>query len=98
MSEKHILCGFDVPEFEKRMKMLLKERGYEATTYTQLSKKGVKDFLEQNPKCDTVILLEASNFKKSYTAEEIATRADLEIETVVEILEIFKAEFEDDDQ
>ena len=28
MSEKHILCGFDVPEFEKRMKMLLKERGY----------------------------------------------------------------------
>lgn len=76
MSEKHILCGFDVPEFEKKMKVLLKEKGIEATTYTQLSKKGVKDFLEQNPKCDTVILLEASNFKKSYTAEEVAALTD----------------------
>ena len=76
MSEKHILCGFDVPEFEKMMKVLLKEKGIEATTYTQLSKKGVIDFLEQNPKCDTVILLEASNFKKSYTAEEVAALTD----------------------
>ena len=49
MPEKHILCGFDVPEFEKRIKMLLKDQGYEAVTYTQLSKKGVKGFLEQNP-------------------------------------------------
>lgn len=86
MSEKHILCGFDVPEFEKRMKMLLKERGYEATTYTQLSKKGVKDFLEQNPKCDTVILLEASNFKKSYTAEEIAALTDKREINVIVVL------------
>lgn len=76
MSERHILCGFDVPEFEKRMKVLLKEKGYDAITYTQLSKKGVKEFLEQNPKCDTVILLEASNFKKSYTAEEVASLTD----------------------
>lgn len=76
MSEKHILCGFDVPDFEKKMKVLLKEKGIEATTYTQLSKKGVKEFLEQNPKCDTVILLEASNFKKSYTAEEVAALTD----------------------
>ena len=34
----------------------------------------------------------------AYTADEIATRADLEIETVVEILDILKSEFEDDDQ
>jgi N utilization substance protein A len=34
----------------------------------------------------------------AYTADEIATRADLEIETVVEILDILKAEFDDDDQ
>ena len=34
----------------------------------------------------------------AYTAEEIATRADLEIETVVDVIEILKAEFEDDDQ
>lgn len=86
MSEKHILCGFDVPEFEKRMKGLLKEKGIEATTYIQLSKKGVKDFLEQNPKCDTVILLEASNLKKSYTAEEIAALTDKRDINVIVVL------------
>ena len=86
MSEKHILCGFDIPEFEKRMKLLLKEQGYDATTYIQLSKKGVKDFLEQNPKCDTVILLEASNLKKSYTAEEIAALTDKREINVIVVL------------
>ena len=86
MPEKHILCGFDVPEFEKRIKVLLKEQGYEAITYTQLSKKGVKGFLEQNPKCDTVILLEASNFKKSYTAEEIAALTDKREINVIVVL------------
>ncbi len=34
----------------------------------------------------------------SYSAEEIASRADLEIETVLEVIEILQAEFEDDDQ
>lgn len=46
----------------------------------------------RNMGCDTAKSVLA------YTAEEIATRADLEIETVNEIIEIFKAEFEDDDQ
>ena len=46
----------------------------------------------RNMGCDTAKSVLA------YTAEEIATRADLEIETVVDILDIFKAEFEDDDQ
>ena len=46
----------------------------------------------RNMGCDTAKSVLA------YTPEEIATRADLEIETVNEILEIFKAEFEDDDQ
>ena len=46
----------------------------------------------RNMGCDTAKSVLA------YTAEEIATRANLEIETVVEILDIFKAEFEDDDQ
>ena len=76
MLKKHILCGFDLPEFETQMKILLQGKGYEAVTYTQLSKKGVKDFLLQNPQVDTVILLEASNHKKSYTAEEVAALTD----------------------
>ena len=46
----------------------------------------------RNMGCDTAKSVLA------YTAEEIATRADLEIETVQEIIEILKAEFEDDDQ
>ena len=46
----------------------------------------------RNMGCDTAKSVLA------YTAEEIATRADLEIETVHEIIDILKAEFEDDDQ
>jgi len=46
----------------------------------------------RNMGCDTAKSVLA------YTAEEIATRADLEIETVVEIIDILKAEFEDDEQ
>ena len=46
----------------------------------------------RNMGCDTAKAVLA------YTADEIATRADLEIETVVEIIDILKAEFEDDDQ
>lgn len=46
----------------------------------------------RNMGCDTAKSVLA------YTAEEIATRADLEIETVVEIIDILSAEFEDDDQ
>ena len=46
----------------------------------------------RNMGCDTAKAVLA------YTADEIATRADLEIETVVEILDILKSEFEDDDQ
>ena len=34
----------------------------------------------------------------AYTPEEIATRADLEIETVYDVIDILKAEFDDDDQ
>ena len=46
----------------------------------------------RNMGCDTAKAVLA------YTAEEIATRADLEIETVNEVLGILQAEFEDDDQ
>lgn len=46
----------------------------------------------RNMGCDTAKAVLA------YTAEEIATRADLEIETVLDVIEILKAEFEDDEQ
>ena len=46
----------------------------------------------RNMGCDTAKSVLA------YTPEEIATRADLEIETVYEVIEILQAEFEDDDQ
>lgn len=46
----------------------------------------------KNMGCDTAKAVLA------YTPEEIATRADLEIETVYDVIEILKAEFEDDDQ
>ena len=46
----------------------------------------------RNMGCDTAKAVLA------YTPEEIATRADLEIETVLEVMEILQAEFDDDDQ
>ena len=46
----------------------------------------------KNMGCDTAKAVLA------YTPEEIATRADLEIETVLEVMEILQAEFDDDDQ
>ena len=46
----------------------------------------------RNMGCDTAKSVLA------YTPEEIATRADLDIETVYEVIEILHAEFEDDDQ
>ncbi len=46
----------------------------------------------KNMGCDTAKAVLA------YTPEEIATRADLEIETVYDVIDILKAEFEDDDQ
>ncbi len=46
----------------------------------------------KNMGCDTAKAVLA------YTPEEIATRADLEIETVYDVIEILKAEFDDDDQ
>ncbi len=46
----------------------------------------------RNMGCDTAKSVLA------YTPEEIATRADLEIETVHEVIDILQAEFEDDDQ
>ncbi|MBE6346609.1 MAG: transcription termination/antitermination protein NusA [Lentimicrobiaceae bacterium] len=46
----------------------------------------------RNMGCDTAKAVLA------YTPEEIATRADLEMETVQEVIAILQAEFEDDDQ
>ena len=44
----------------------------------------------RNMGCDTAKAVLA------YTPDEIASRADLEIETVYEVLEILQAEFEDE--
>ena len=45
----------------------------------------------RNMGCDTAKAVLA------YTPDEIATRADLEIETVLDVIEILKAEFDDED-
>ena len=90
------------------IKLAGKLTGYETDVYRNTEEAemeddvDLKEFVDEidewiidslrNMGCDTAKSVLA------YTAEEIATRADLEIETVVEILEIFKAEFEDDDQ
>lgn len=87
MSEKHILCGFDAPDFERQLKLSLKAKGYEPVMYTQLTKKGVSEFLEKNPQCDTVVLQEViSSYKRGYTAEEVACLTDKREVNVIIVL------------
>ena len=71
MSELHIVCGFDMPAFEDAIKPQLKALGYDAVIHTQISKKGVKDYIDKNENCNTVILIEIADKKNRYTAEEV---------------------------
>lgn len=90
------------------IKLAGKLTGYEIDVYRNTEEAemeddvDLKEFIDEidewiinslrNMGCDTAKSVLA------YTAEEIATRADLEMETVVEVIDILKAEFEDDDQ
>ena len=90
------------------IKLAGKLTGYEIDVYRNTEESemeddvDLKEFVDEidewiidslrNMGCDTAKSVLA------YTPEEIATRADLEIETVYEVLEILQAEFEDDDQ
>lgn len=90
------------------IKLAGKLTGYEIDVYRNTEEAemeddvDLKEFIDEidewvidclkNMGCDTAKAVLA------YTPEEIATRADLEIETVLEVIEILRAEFEDDDQ
>ncbi len=90
------------------IKLAGKLTGYEIDVYRNTEETemeddvDLKEFIDEidewvidclrNMGCDTAKAVLA------YTPEEIATRADLEIETVLEVIEILQAEFEDDDQ
>lgn len=90
------------------IKLAGKLTGYEIDVYRNAEEAemeddvDLKEFIDEidewvidslkNMGCDTAKAVLA------YTPEEIATRADLEIETVYDVIEILKAEFEDDDQ
>ena len=90
------------------IKLAGKLTGYEIDVYRNTEEAemeddvDLKEFIDEidewiidslrNMGCDTAKSVLA------YTPEEIATRADLEIETVHEVIEILQAEFEDDDQ
>ena len=90
------------------IKLVGKLTGYEIDVYRNTEEAemeddvDLKEFVDEidewiidslrNMGCDTAKSVLA------YTPEEIATRADLEIETVHEVIDILQAEFEDDDQ
>ena len=90
------------------IKLAGKLTGYEIDVYRNTEEAemeddvDLKEFIDEidewvidslrNMGCDTAKAVLA------YTPEEIATRADLEIETVYDVIDILKAEFDDDDQ
>lgn len=86
MAEMQILCGFDVPMFEKAIQAQLRALGHTAEIYAQVTKKGVKNFIDQHPECNTVILQEIVNNKKGYTAEEVAALTDRREVNVIIVL------------
>ena len=90
------------------IKLAGKLTGYEIDVYRNTEEAemeddvDLKEFIDEidewvidslkNMGCDTAKAVLA------YTPEEIATRADLEIETVYDVIEILQSEFEDEDQ
>ena len=79
MQTLNILFGFSDDNFERAVKALLKEKGYEANISVRYSKGSVQKYIESNPDTDAVVILEA--FQKTaggrskperYTAEEVA--------------------------
>lgn len=86
MNSIHILFGFDKPEFEQAVKELLKSKGYIAEIHSRFSKLTIKEYLENNPTCNTVVLTEVFNKKMSYTAEELAQLTDMRDINVIIVL------------
>lgn len=79
MQTLNILFGFSDDNFERAVKALLKEKGYEANISVRYSKSSVQKYIESNPDTDAIVILEA--FQKTgggrskperYTAEEVA--------------------------
>lgn len=67
----NILCGFEMPEFERVLSKTLLECGLEASFQVRTTKARVKEYVDRNTECEVVILREKIGTKK-WTAEEIA--------------------------
>ncbi len=80
-----ILCGFENEAFEEALVKELKREGHEAVLHVRYSKESVKEFLEKNTGCGTVILTEKMG-KVKYTAEELAQLTDKRDVNVVVII------------
>jgi len=86
MKQIHILYGFDNPEFEGIVKNLLRSKGFDVKSATKLSKPSVKEYLESNSDCNTVVLKEAFSKEVYYSAEEIAQLTDMRDINVIVVL------------
>lgn len=88
----NILLGFEEPTFEKAVVKYLKSLGHEVETFVKLSKMSTRDFVNANPRINTVLLVEQINGIRAssvsqYTAEEMAMLTDERDVNVVAILE-----------
>lgn len=75
MEKIKILCGFDLPEFDKKLKEKLREVGVDATIHAKLTKTKIREYVDTNPDCNVVILRERVGMS-AYTAEEITQLTD----------------------
>lgn len=86
MEKMQILFGFDSPDFENAIIRLLKSKGIEAEISSKMTKLNIREFLEKNHNCNTVVLKEAFSKDVYYTAEEIAQLTDMRDVNVIIVL------------
>ncbi len=86
MEKMQILFGFESLDFENAIIRLLKSKGIEAEISSKMTKLNIREFLEKNHNCNTVVLKEAFSKDVYYTAEEIAQLTDMRDVNVIIVL------------
>lgn len=85
MAKLQVLCGFENADFEEALVKELKRAGQDPVIHVRYSKESVKEFLEKNTECSTVVLTEKMG-KEKYTAEELAQLTDKRDINVVAVI------------
>ena len=86
MTKLQILLGFEDAAFQAAIVRKLYAKGYEVDVVNKFSKISIKEFLQKNPNCNTVVLKEMVGNHVSFEAEEVAALTDSRDVNVIIVL------------